>query len=100
MIARLWHGRTSAAHADAYLEFLQRTGLPDYRATLGNRGAWVLRRLDSGQAHFLTLSFWDSLDAIRAFAGPEADRARYYPEDPAYLLEMEPTVAHYEVTAG
>jgi hypothetical protein len=43
------------------------------------------------------MSLWDSLEAIRAFAGDDVERARYYPEDASYLLELEPTVAHYEV---
>jgi hypothetical protein len=45
----------------------------------------------------LFLTLWDSYDAIRAFAGQGVERARYYPEDEAYLLELEPTVTHYEV---
>jgi heme-degrading monooxygenase HmoA len=48
-------------------------------------------------AHFLTLSFWESLTAIRAFAGVDPAAAKYYPEDERYLLEFEPTVTHYEI---
>jgi hypothetical protein len=51
-------------------------------------------------AHFLLLTLWDSRDAIRAFAGDDMDCARYYPEDAAFLLELEPTVTHYEVAGG
>jgi heme-degrading monooxygenase HmoA len=47
--------------------------------------------------HFITLTFWESLDAIRAFAGDDVERAKYYPEDPEFLLEFEPCVVHYEV---
>ena len=47
--------------------------------------------------HFTTLTFWDSVEAIRAFAGPDYERARYYPEDDEYLLEREPGVTHYVV---
>ena len=43
------------------------------------------------------LTLWDSMDAIRRFAGDEPERARYYPEDSEYLLELEPFVEHYEV---
>ena len=49
------------------------------------------------QAHFLFISFWDSMDSIRGFAGANVERAHYYPEDAEYLLELEPTVSHYEV---
>jgi heme-degrading monooxygenase HmoA len=97
MIARIWHGKTKASDATAYLEYLFRSGIPAYRATRGNKGAWVLRRMDNGVAHFITLSFWESHDAIVAFAGADIAVAKYYPEDEKYLLEFEPTVMHYEL---
>lgn len=97
MIARIWHGRTKAADAAAYADYIARTGIPDYRSTPGNRGAWLLHRVEGEVAHFITLSFWDSLDSIRRFAGSDAELARYYPEDDRFLLEKEPTVVHYEV---
>ena len=100
MIARIWHGRTRASDAEVYREYVERTGIPDYRATPGNRSAWVLVRIEGDVAHFLTLSFWDSLDAVRAFAGEDVEKARYYEEDKKYLLEFEPTVTHYEVVGG
>jgi heme-degrading monooxygenase HmoA len=98
MIARIWHGVTRAEHYDAYWQFLHQRAIPDYTSTLGNAGVRLLRRLDGDRAHFLTLSYWSSLDAIRAFAGEDIERAKYYPEDAAFLLEFEPTVAHYDVT--
>ncbi|MET0399642.1 MAG: antibiotic biosynthesis monooxygenase [Longimicrobiaceae bacterium] len=97
MIARLWHGAVPADRADAYLEYLNRTGVPDYRATGGNRGVQVLRREEDGRTHFLLVSLWASWDAVRAFAGDDPERARYYPEDDEFLLELEPRVTHYEV---
>ena len=97
MIARIWHGRTKASDADAYLDYLFKSGIPAYRTTTGNRGAWVLRRLDGDTAHFITLSFWESRDAIVTFAGIEIGVAKYYAEDEKYLLELEPTVTHYEL---
>jgi heme-degrading monooxygenase HmoA len=102
MIARTWHGVVPRAKAEAYHAFLQRTGIPDYLATPGNRGVYVLRRMEGDRAHFLLVTMWVSLDAIRAFAGDDVERARYYPEDPEYLLELEPNVTHYDVveTAG
>lgn len=98
MIARAWHGRVPAARADAYHAFLLRTGLRDYRATPGNRGVFTLRRVEGDVAHFLLITMWDSLAAIKAFAGEDYERARYYgAEDAAFLLEQEPFVTHYEV---
>jgi heme-degrading monooxygenase HmoA len=97
MIARIWHGRTKAAQADAYLEFLRERAIPDYQKTPGNRGVFLLRRLEGDEAHFLTLTHWDSLESIKAFAGEDIARAKYYPEDQSFLLEFEPTVEHYEL---
>jgi heme-degrading monooxygenase HmoA len=97
MIARIWHGVTPADKADSYYEFLKGTGLSDYAATPGNRGVHLLRRIDGDTAHFLTLTFWENEEAIKSFAGDDIEKARYYPEDPQYLLEMEPNVTHYEV---
>lgn len=100
MIARTWHGAVSSAHADQYHAYLLQTGVPDYRATSGNRGVYVLRRITDDLAHFLVVSFWDSWDSIKAFAGDDIDRARYYPEDARYLVEQEPRVTHYEVVTA
>jgi heme-degrading monooxygenase HmoA len=97
MVARIWHGITPATKADAYLDFLNHSGVPDYQATPGNRGVYVLRRIEGDVAHFTLISLWDSLEAIKQFAGPEPKKARYYPEDKDFLLEFEPTVTHHEV---
>jgi len=100
MIARIWHGVTAAAKSDEYLDYLNETGVPDYRATEGNLGVYVLRRIEGERAHFLTLSYWESMEVIKGFAGSDPEKARYYPEDEEYLLDFEPTVEHYEVLAG
>ena len=99
MIARIWRGRTRAADAEAYVGYLSETGLKEYGETPGNRGVRVLRRTEGEVAEFLVLSFWESMEAIRGFAGDEPETAVYYPEDDRYLLEREPTVAHYKVVA-
>ncbi len=98
LIARLWHGAVPAVKGDDYAAYLRRTGVTECRATPGNRGVEVLRRTVGGETHFLFISFWDSMDAIRIFAGDDVERAHYYPEDRDYLLELEPTVTHYEVS--
>ncbi|WP_306059110.1 antibiotic biosynthesis monooxygenase family protein [Natronococcus wangiae] len=97
MIGRIWHGRTPAEKADAYFEFLKERAIPDYESTDGNLGAYVFRRIEGDDAHFLTITFWESRDAIRKFAGEDIESAKYYPEDEDFLLEFEPTVAHYEM---
>jgi heme-degrading monooxygenase HmoA len=97
MIARTWHGTVPTAKADAYHALLQRTGLPDYLATAGNRGVLALRRTDSDVTHFVLTTLWDSVEAIRRFAGDDYARARYYAEDDDFLIEKEPFVTHFEV---
>ena len=100
MIARLWHGRTPRGRADEYARFLHERAMPDYRGTPGNLGAQVWRRDEGEVVHFLTLSYWRSEDAIRAFAGDDLLAARYYPEDAAFLLEFEPRVQHWQVASA
>lgn len=97
MIARTWHGRVPASKAEAYYQYLQRTGLSDYVNTPGNRGLLVFRHTEGEVTHFTLTTLWDSLDAIRRFAGDDYTQARYYPEDDAFLLEREPLVTHYDV---
>ena len=100
MIARIWHGVTQAVKADEYAEYLKKTGLSDYENTPGNLGVHLMRRIEGDQAHFLFLTFWESEDAIRKFAGDEFGKARYYAEDSEFLLELELFVKHYEVLNG
>ena len=97
MIARIWRGRTPAEKAEAYHDYLRATGLKEYAETTGNLGVNALRRIEGDVAEFLLLTLWESMEAVRAFAGDDPERAVYYPEDDDYLLEREPTVAHYEV---
>ena len=97
MIARLWRGVTRAKDAAAYLAYLKRTGVAEILHVKGNRGIHLLHRIDGGQAEFLFISLWDSFDAIRNFAGPDAGTAVYYPQDRDYLLELTPNVIHYEL---
>jgi heme-degrading monooxygenase HmoA len=97
VIARTWHGRVPAAKAEAYHQYLLCTGVADYQATRGNRGVLVQRRVEGDVAHFLLTTLWDSVDAIKRFAGEDYEAARYYPEDDDFLLEREPHVTHAEV---
>lgn len=97
MIARIWRGATLVEQADAYLDHLRETGLADYARTPGNRGVTVLRRDLGDHTEILLISMWDSMDAVRTFAGEHPDDSVYYPEDETYLLAMEPFVRHYEV---
>ena len=98
MILRVWRGWVETARVREYAEYVERTGLSGYRAVEGNRGCqFVSRDLGDGRSEVMTLSWWDSLEVIRSFAGADVTAARYYPEDDEYLLERENTVRHYDV---
>ncbi len=97
MIARIWRGAVPREDADRYVDYLQGTGIPEYRATPGNRGAWILRRDEGERTELVTLSFWDSMEAVQEFAGPDPGRAVFYPEDERFLVERDLTVTHYEL---
>ena len=97
MITRIWHGTTPATKADEYLHLMRTIAIPDYRSVRGNKGAYALRRIEGDTAHFLMLTFWESEEAIRAFAGNDITQAKYYDFDKDFLLELEPSSSHYEM---
>jgi heme-degrading monooxygenase HmoA len=97
MIARTWTGAVRRGDAEAYAAYIRETGFTEYGQTPGNRGAWMLRRDEGDRSVFITLSLWESEDAIRAFAGDDIEAAVLYPEDERYLIGGESTVTHYQV---
>ena len=97
MIVRMWHGRVPTGKAQAYREFVNRRAIPDYQSVPGNISVHVLERREGEVTHFITMTFWKDMDAIKGFAGDGIELAKYYPEDKDFLLEFEPTVVHYEV---
>ncbi len=99
MIARIWHGRTRASDYEAYTDFLRQRAIPDYQGTEGFVRLSFLRRLEGEVAHFTLITWWESLEVIRNFAGEALEKAKYYPEDQQYLLEFEEQVVHHEVFA-
>jgi heme-degrading monooxygenase HmoA len=97
MIARIWRGATDSKDAQDYIRYLRETGIKAYAETPGNRGAWIFWRVVEERAEFMTVSLWDSRQAIMSFAGSDIDRAVFYPEDDRYLIERDLTVDHYQV---
>jgi heme-degrading monooxygenase HmoA len=81
MVTRIWHGATPAAKSDEYLSLMRTVALPDYRSTPGNKGAYALRRVEGDTLHFLMITFWESEEAIQAFAGDNISVAKYYDFD-------------------
>jgi len=96
MITRIWHGTTSLEDSDEYLEKMKNVALPDYRSTPGNKGAYVLHRIEGGVAHFNMLTFWDDIEAVKEFAGEDYETPKYYEIDENMLLELEDVSRHFE----
>jgi heme-degrading monooxygenase HmoA len=97
MIARTWKGAVRRGDGDAYASYMRETGLAAYKGTPGNRGAWMLRRDLDDRTEFVMFTLWDSLDAVKAFAGEDYETAIFYPEDERFLIERELRATHYEV---
>ncbi|GAA2460209.1 hypothetical protein [Streptomyces macrosporus] len=78
--------------------YLERTGVGRARGTSGNRGALLMRRpADDGTVEFWLLTFWESEEAIRAFAGDDIGQAVLYPQDAAYFTRADQEVHHFDV---
>lgn len=97
MIIREWRGRADPARADAYPKHFRERVVPELRGLPGFVGAHLTRREHDGKVEYLVLTRWRSIDAIRAFAGPEPSRAVVEPGAVAALSDYDPTVQHYEV---
>ena len=96
-VARIWEGRTRAAIAETYAAYLFEEGVKKIRATKGNLGVQVLRRVHDDVAEFVTISYWGSPDEIRAYAGADIEKTHHLPKDAEYLLELPPHVKHFDV---
>ncbi|PHS21685.1 MAG: antibiotic biosynthesis monooxygenase [Robiginitomaculum sp.] len=97
MIVRTWHGRTKLADADAYEAFMARRAGPDYGSVKGLKQLFFTRRDEGDIAHFLLVTVWNNMDAVKAFAGDDPAKAKYYPEDDQYLLEKEDCSLNHRV---
>lgn len=99
MIARIWQGCTRPGMGKAYMPYLAQTGLKEYQESKGFKDIFVLTREIEDKTEYLLITIWEDMEAVRRFAGPEPNRAVYYPEDDRYFPESErtPYVRHYEV---
>ena len=96
MIARIWHGWTTLENADAYEVLLRTEVLPGIHRIHGYRGAYLLRRDTEGEVEFATVTFWESMDAVRAFAGEDYERAVVPPAARELLARFDERSRHYE----
>lgn len=89
MILRTWHGVTRIGDADAYERFMRERAAPDYGSIPGLRRAVFTRRDEGTVTHFLLVTIWEDLDAVRRFAGGDPSKAKYYEEDDTFLIDKE-----------
>ncbi len=97
MIVRMWHGRVDSSKSDEYAEFMKQRAAPDYRSVDGLQKLLFLRKNEKDVAHFLLVTYWDSMESVKKFAGEQPEKAKYYPEDDQFLLEKEELSALYEI---
>jgi heme-degrading monooxygenase HmoA len=97
MIGRLWHGWTTNANADEYEKLLVAEVLPGIHRVPGYRGAWLMRRPAADGIEFVTLTLFDSMEAVRAFAGEDYEKAVIFPAGDRLLSRYDERSVHYEV---
>ena len=100
MILRMWRGQSSVAKADEYVRHATGRVFPGLRGIEGHRGAYLLRRSHGQAIEFVVLTLWESMEAIRKFAGAAPDRAVVEPEARAALSSFDDSVTHFEIVAG
>lgn len=93
----MWHGRVPASKANEYAEFMKERAAPDYGSVDGLQKTLFLRKDEIDVTHFLLVTYWDSMESVKQFAGNPPEKAKYYPEDDQFLIEKEETSALYEV---
>jgi heme-degrading monooxygenase HmoA len=99
MIARVWHGYTKPENADVYEAMLKPELLPGISKKKGYKGSYLLRREVGSEVEFITIILWDSIDAIRAAAGPNYETAIIPEERRKYLSKYDAKSAHYEIAS-
>ena len=97
MIVRVWKGQSTAENVSAYLQHVTRSVFPSLKNIAGFRGSYVLRRDIEGGVEVVVATIWDSMSAVRKFAGEEPERAVVEPQARILLTRYEDTVRHFEV---
>jgi len=101
MIARHWRGWTTQVNADAYETLLAQVVLPQLKQVQGYRGGYVLRRQTAAdEVEFVVVNLFESIEAVKRFAGPDYEVAVFEPEARRLLAKVEPLAAHYDVRAA
>jgi len=99
-ILRMWKGQATPEKAEKYVQHARKNVFPELRRIEGHRGAYLLRRAINGAVEFVVLTLWDSMDAVRRFAGEKPEKAVVAPKAQALLSRFDDFVSHYEVVEG
>ena len=97
MVARIWHGRTPAEKAEEYRQYLFDVGVKKIASLPGNRGVQLMMKKTAEEGEFMVVSYWDSIDAIKGYAGENYTRVHDLPRDKEFLIDMETLVRHFEL---
>ncbi len=97
MIARHWRGWAKIEDADGYESLLKEKMLPGMRGIRGYSGGYVLRKDSLVESEFVVVNLFDSLEALKNFAGPDYSIPKFEPEAKQFLSRIEPFATHYEV---
>jgi heme-degrading monooxygenase HmoA len=97
MLARVWRGWTSPENADAYEKLLKEVVYPGLQKINGYQGGYILRQDGKEETEFVTVNLFESLEAVKAFAGPDYDAPVFEPEARRLLSRVEPITRHYDV---
>ncbi len=99
MIARVWRGWTKPEDADAYEKLLREVVYPGLQKINGYHGGYIFRRSqdDKDETEFVTVNLFESLEAVKVFAGPDYEVPVFEPEARRLLSKIEPIARHYDV---
>ena len=97
MIARIWSGKTSLEHSDAYTKLIKDRDLPNYERIEGFVKHRLLRRSDAEFTYFELITFWKDIESVKKFSGPDYSEAVGYQEDQSYLCDFPGSVMHFDV---
>jgi len=98
MIAREWKAKLPKEFTESFLPYLSETGIQEAQKLNGFKGYQVFTRaVENGFDEVTLITFWQNLDSLREFSGPDEQQARLYPEDHQFQLQSDLTVTHYDV---
>ncbi len=97
-IARIWRGRTTTEKAEEYAAYLREVGFPP----LVEHALWahMFREDWDGETEFVTISWWESVEAMSRFAGEDPTRIHHLPRDPEFLIELPEGVQVLDILAS